>query len=79
MSDLNHSLYTDFPDYRQQIEQLKLNSDEFARMAKEYHQLDHKVRGLEMTKVPVTDQTFVALKSRRLQLKDELYKRLQSV
>jgi uncharacterized protein YdcH (DUF465 family) len=78
MSDLNHSLYHDFPDFRPQIEQLKHCNEEFAQMATAYHSLDHKVRGLEMCNVPVTDQTFAELKMQRLQLKDELYRRLQA-
>ena len=73
MSFLNHSLYEDFPDYRHQIEQLKLNNEEFAKMAAQYHSLDHKVRGLEMCNVPVPDQVFGGLKKQRAMLKDELF------
>ncbi len=79
MAYLNHSLYEDFPQYRDQIEQLKLCSEEFARMATEYHSLDHKLRGLESRGVPVTDQIFGSLKKQRALLKDELHRRMQSV
>ena len=77
MSDISHSLYADFPEYHQRINQLKLENEEFARKAKEYHKIDHSVRGLEMQKVPTTDQHFGELKSRRAYLKDELYQMLQ--
>jgi uncharacterized protein YdcH (DUF465 family) len=79
MSDLNHSLYADFPDYQERIHQLKISDEHFARLASEYHSLDHRVRGLEMSKVPVTDQAFNDLKLRRLQLKDQLFQRMQSI
>ncbi len=78
MSDLSHhSLYDDFPEYHDRINQLKLENETFARLATEYHQLDHSVRGLERRDIPTTDQHFEELKIRRVHLKDELYKMLQ--
>jgi len=77
MSDFSHSLYDDFPEYHERINQLKLENEEFARMAKEYHKIDHSVRGLEMQKIPTTDQHFEELKLRRVHLKDELYHMLK--
>jgi uncharacterized protein YdcH (DUF465 family) len=77
MSDFSHSLYQDFPEYHDRINQLKLENQEFARTAAEYHKLDHSVRGLEMRSVPTSDQHFMDLKLRRAQLKDELYQMLQ--
>ena len=77
MSDLNHSLYADFPQYRERIQSLKLNSPEFARKAQEYHRLDHSVRGLEMAHITTSADQAGHLKMRRLKLKDELYRMLQ--
>jgi uncharacterized protein YdcH (DUF465 family) len=77
MSEINHSLYNDFPKYRERINQLKLENEEFARMAAEYHKIDHQVRGLEMNDIPVADHTFEELKYKRLNLKDKLYRMLQ--
>ena len=78
MSDLSHhSLYDDFPAYHDRINQLKLENEEFARVAAEYHKLDHSVRGLEMRDIPTSDQYFGELKIRRAHLKDELYQMLQ--
>jgi len=76
MSETSHSLYSDFPKYRGRINQLKLENEEFARMAAEYHRLDHQVHGLEMKDIPVTDQRFEELKLKRLNLKDELFRML---
>ncbi|TQV79490.1 DUF465 domain-containing protein [Exilibacterium tricleocarpae] len=74
MSDIpNHSLANDFPDDRELIHQLKTEDPRFARMAAEYHELDHQVRGLENRSIPTSDSNFETLKKRRLHLKDELY------
>ena len=63
MSDWNHSLYTDFPQYRERIHQLKLESPEFAAKAAEYHKLDHSVRGHEMAHIPITNDEFTLCKT----------------
>ncbi|MED5524901.1 YdcH family protein [Gallaecimonas pentaromativorans] len=72
MSD-NHSLYTEFPDHCDRIQELKSAHADFARAAAEYHKLDHQIRGLQMRNQPVDDQTMKGLKQKRAQLKDELY------
>ncbi len=78
MKEISHSLYDDFPKYRERINQLKLENQTFARMAAEYHKIDHRVRGLEMNDIPASDQTFEELKLKRLHLKDKLYRMLNS-
>jgi hypothetical protein len=65
MSDLGHSLYDDFPADHDRINQLKLENEEFSRVAGEYHKLDHSVRGLEMRDIPTSDQHFEELKIRK--------------
>lgn len=77
MSDLDHSLYTDFPEHRERIHQLKMENPVFASKAAEYHKLDHSVRGLEMAHTSLTNDRFRNMKMRRLQLKDELLRMLQ--
>jgi len=76
MSELNHSLYNDFPEHRSQIEKLKNENPLFAEKAAEYHKLDHSVRGLQMSEIPASDHRFEEMKMRRLKLKDELYQML---
>ncbi|TKB54675.1 YdcH family protein [Ferrimonas aestuarii] len=72
----SHALTDDFPDYKDRIHALKTVDVEFASMAKEYHSLDHRIRGLEMNDVPTSDDEFMRLKSRRVELKDQLYNRI---
>ena len=77
MSDFNHSLYNDFPQYADRIRQLKQEDETFARLASEYHKLDHSVRGLEMRNIPTSDENFEQMKLRRVQLKDQILRMLQ--
>ncbi|MDH0447843.1 YdcH family protein [Shewanella xiamenensis] len=72
----NHALVYEFPDFVEHIQKLKAINAVFATMAERYHELDHKIRALELTKVPTDDEHFVALKLERLHLKDKLYQYL---
>ncbi|BDY06302.1 MULTISPECIES: DUF465 domain-containing protein [Ferrimonas] len=72
----SHALVDDFPDYKDKIHSLKHMDVEFATMAREYHSLDHQIRGLEMNDVPTSDEEFSRLKMRRVELKDQLYNRI---
>lgn len=72
----NHALVYEFPDFVENIQKLKTSNAVFASMAERYHELDHKIRALELTKVPTDDEHFVALKLERLHLKDKLYQYL---
>ncbi|MGI9276007.1 MAG: YdcH family protein [Endozoicomonas sp.] len=73
-----HNLSDDFDLVQDRISVLKQTDEQFHRLEKEYHALDHQVRGLEMRNVPVSDERFGAMKRRRVHLKDELLRRLTS-
>ena len=73
---LSHSLYHEFPKHHDQINRLKQTDSVFAEKANEYHKLDHQVRGLEDSDVPVTDDVYNDLKQHRAKLKDDLYQML---
>ncbi|WP_025822015.1 YdcH family protein [Shewanella marina] len=75
----NHLLVLEFPEDAELIEHLKQNDEAFAQKAKRYHQLDHTIRGLEVSNVPTTDENFMQLKSERVVLKDEIYQYLQQI
>ncbi|RXJ72102.1 hypothetical protein CS022_17680 [Veronia nyctiphanis] len=70
----NHGLNYEFPEFADKIQLLKNSDATFNAWAKEYHSLDHEIRGLENNDVPTDDLTFMQLKTRRAHLKDELYK-----
>ncbi len=76
MQNEKHPLPHEFPEYAIDIAKLKSDDPEFATLAKEYHQLDHHIYGLEASNIPTTDTHFMALKNRRLVLKDQIYQKL---
>lgn len=73
----HHDLYHEFPNLHDKIQDLKLNDGHFKKMFDEYHQLDHKIHGLESTEV-YTDDELKDLRTKRAHLKDRLFEILQS-
>ncbi len=73
----DHSLALEFPDLEDQILEMRTSSPEFGEKFERYHELDKKIRTLELTKVPTDDQHFIDLKLERVQLKDQLYNMLR--
>lgn len=74
----HHDLHHEFPEFKDAIHQLKVSNNHFARLFDEYHVATSDVEKLEGQGIPVGDQTFDALKKKRLKLKDELYTILQA-
>ncbi|MBB6522864.1 YdcH family protein [Pseudoteredinibacter isoporae] len=72
-----HDLVHELPEFREQIHNLKMNDRHFAKLFKEYHELDHNVRNLEQNDSPTTDEHMEELKKQRLHLKDEMFSMLQ--
>ncbi|GAB2180280.1 YdcH family protein [Denitratisoma sp. agr-D3] len=73
----HHDLHHEFPEFKDAIHQLKTSNNHFARLFDEYHAATSEVEKLEGSGVPVGDDTFEALKKKRLKLKDELYNLLK--
>ncbi|WP_434355785.1 YdcH family protein [Parasalinivibrio latis] len=78
MQGENHALVYEFPEYKDKILALKESDTDFQEQAKEYHKLDHKIRGLESANIPTDDQHFNELRLRRAQLKDAIHERLKN-
>ena len=68
-----HDLAHEFPEYRDQIHQLKMTNQHFSNLFEEYHDVDHEVRRIEMEIETTSDDYLDKRKKRRLLLKDELY------
>lgn len=75
----HHDLAKEFPEFKEEIHQLKLQDAHFVKLFGEYQAVDKEVCRLEGEGVPVVDEAFEALKKQRLQLKDQLYTMLKSV
>lgn len=69
----HHDLAGEFPEYREKIYALKMESAHFIKLADEYHLVSKEVERLESEGVPVSDETFEEQKKKRAILKDQLY------
>lgn len=73
----NHSLINEFPEYREQIHQMKISDNHFARLFNEYDSVAHDVHRIESGAEAASDDRLEALKKQRLQLKDQLFSMLK--
>jgi uncharacterized protein len=69
----HHDLLHEFPEYKNQIHDLKVNNHHFRRLFDEYHELTIDIEKMENEATPVATLTEEEAKMRRVHLKDELY------
>jgi uncharacterized protein YdcH (DUF465 family) len=62
-----------FPEYRDQIAQLKLSDLNFVRLFEKHNALDQKIRHMEAHIEPGTHEEIEQLKKEKLLIKDSLY------
>ncbi|MCM2341418.1 YdcH family protein [Rhodoferax sp.] len=62
-----------FPEYRDQIAQLKLSDLNFVRLFEKHNALDQKIRHMEAHIEPGTHEEIEQLKKEKLLIKDALY------
>lgn len=67
-----HDLVHELPEYREKIHELKMNDAHFARLFKEYHEVDHEVHRIETGAESTSDDYLETRKKARLDLKDRL-------
>ena len=73
MTNETHELATEFPQFKEQIHQLKTHSAHFARLFDEYHKITREIGRVAQEIETTSDAHTEALKKKRLQLKDELF------
>jgi uncharacterized protein YdcH (DUF465 family) len=73
----HHSLAREFPEYKDQIHELKVNNPEFAQMFEKYEDIDKEIYRIEMQIENTSDEYLEGLKIKRVKLKDQLYALLQ--
>ncbi|MCJ8318893.1 MAG: YdcH family protein [Colwellia sp.] len=73
MSIEKHDLHHEFPEFTDEIHDLKINDTHFARLFKDYHEVDHEVNRIEQGVENTSDDYLDQLKVRRLRLKDGLF------
>ncbi|MDC1437050.1 DUF465 domain-containing protein [Gammaproteobacteria bacterium] len=69
----HHDLLHEFPEYKSQIHELKVNDHHFRRLFDEYHELTIDIEKMENETTPVATLTEEEAKMRRVHLKDELF------
>lgn len=68
-----HDLHHEFPEFNDEIRHLKMNDTHFARLFKDYHELDREVHRIEQGVENTSDEYLESKKKERLHLKDELF------
>lgn len=74
----HHPLAKDFPELKDRIHTLKLSDAHFARLEREYEDLDKAIVRLETGIEHSSSAELEHLKQRRVGLKDELYNLLKA-
>lgn len=78
MSHTPHELAEEFPDDAGRISTLKQSDAHFARLVEDYHEVNRAVHRAETHVEPVGEAHEAELRRRRMQLKDEIFRRLQT-
>lgn len=73
MSLEHHPLTKEFPEFHEQIHNLKLSDNHFHRLMDEYEGLDKEVYRAESDAEPTDDAHLNTLRVRRVALKDQLH------
>lgn len=74
----HHPLAKDFPELKDRIHALKTGSTHFARLEREYEELDKEIVRLETGLEHSSSSDLEGKKQRRVSLKDELYALLKA-
>lgn len=78
MSHTPHELAADFPEYAEQLHQLKTTDAHFRKLADAYHDINRDVHRAETNVEPTSDDNMVDMRKKRAALKDELYGMLKA-
>lgn len=73
-----HDLHHEFPEYENQIHQLKTSDNHFRKLFDEYHNINNEVHRIETGAEATSDETLNKLRMQRVHLKDELYQILSA-
>lgn len=73
----HHRLDEEFPEFKQQIHQLKMSDHRFAKLFEEYVDLDKEIYRIEEAIETPSDEYTENLKKKRLMVKDKIYTMLK--
>ena len=67
-----HDLIHELPEYRERIQELRAENQQFARLHDQYNELDQQILKMEEGYETPSDDYLEELKKKRLNLKDQL-------
>ncbi|MCB0330684.1 MAG: DUF465 domain-containing protein [Bdellovibrionales bacterium] len=73
MSDSEHDLVSEFPEFRDKIHDLKVTDGHFRALFERYHEVNKLVMAAEHRTQPMSEEEEGKLRKERMQLKDDLY------
>ncbi len=76
MGHTPHELAEEFPEYAEQMHELKANDAHFARLFDNYHEINRQVHRAETNVEPIEELAETDLRKQRAALKDEIYRYL---
>ena len=74
MSDSQHDLVHEFPEFKDKIHELKINNAHFRTLFERYHEVNKHVMGAEHRTELMSQAEEDKLRHERVHLKDELYR-----
>jgi len=77
MLNEKHDLIHELPEHRETIHNLKMTDNHFARLFKEYHEVDHEIHRIETGEETPSDEYVEEKKKKRLNLKDNLLRMIK--
>ena len=78
MSHVTHELTEEFPEKAEQIHKLKSSDAHFARLVEDYNDVNRAVNRAETRLDTIDEASETTLRHKRLQLKDEIFRRLSA-
>ena len=77
MLNEKHDLVHELPEHRETIHNLKMTNNHFARLFKEYHEVNHEIHRIETGEETPSDDYVEEKKKLRLNLKDNLLRMIK--
>lgn len=78
MSHTPHEIAADFPEYTDQLHELKTSDAHFRKIADTYHDLNRNIHRAETNVEPTSDEHLTDMRKQRILLKDEIHSLLKA-
>ena len=75
----HHDIEHEFPEFHAKLEALSAKDDQFKALVGQHDDLDNRIRRLEETQLPISDEEIEKMKFHRTALKDQVYTVLRAV